>query len=126
MVHPITHAMLCLAVGKGATHDLTLSRASKTKLHPETEFIADAGDQGLQRTHVCARTPQKATKHHPLTSTQKQDNRAFSLLRLPVEHVIRCLKIFRCLSSVYQHRRRRFHLRLNLLAGLYNAMLLCP
>ncbi|GGR21334.1 transposase family protein [Deinococcus ruber] len=126
MVHPITCAILCLGVGKGATHDLTLFRATKTKLHPETELIADAGYQGIQRAHSCARTPKKATKKHPLTPAQKQDNRALSQVRLLVEHVIRCLKIFRCLSSVYRHRRRRFQLRLSLLAGLYNAMLACP
>ena len=67
MVHPITCAILCLAVGNGATHDLTLFGASETKLHPETELIADAGDQGIQRAHRYARTPKKATKNFPLT-----------------------------------------------------------
>ncbi|WP_370657477.1 transposase family protein [Deinococcus sp. KNUC1210] len=125
-VHPITHAILCLAALQGATHDLTLFHASKTKLHPETALIADAGYQGILRAHSCARTPTKATKKHPLTPAQKQDNQTLSRLRLPTLHVIRCLKIFRCLSSVYRHRRRRLQLRLSLLAGLYNAMLLCP
>jgi len=39
-----------------------------------------------------------------------------------VEQVMRCLEIFCCLAGVYRHRRRRFQLRLNLIAGLYNAM----
>jgi hypothetical protein len=37
-----------------------------------------------------------------------------------VEQVIRRLKIFRVLAERYRHRRRRFGLRLRLIAGLYN------
>ncbi|MDQ3634843.1 MAG: IS5/IS1182 family transposase, partial [Acidobacteriota bacterium] len=36
------------------------------------------------------------------------------------EHIIRHLKIFRILSERYRNRRRRFMLRVNLIAGLYN------
>jgi hypothetical protein len=36
------------------------------------------------------------------------------------ENVIRRLKIFRLLKETYRHRRRRFGLRLHLLAGVYN------
>lgn len=62
-------------MGQGATHDLKLFRASKTKVHPETGVIADAGYQGLQRAHKCARIPHKATKLRPLTPDQEQENR---------------------------------------------------
>jgi hypothetical protein len=37
-----------------------------------------------------------------------------------VEHVIRGLKIFRILAERYRNRRKRFSLRFNLIAGLYN------
>jgi hypothetical protein len=40
--------------------------------------------------------------------------------RITVEHVQRKLNIFRILSSRYRNRRRRFGLRLNLIAGIYN------
>lgn len=85
VVHPLTRAILCTATGRGATHDLTLFRDSGTKLHPETELIADAGYQGLWREHTCSRTPHKATKKCPLTTQQQRDNRALSRVRLPVE-----------------------------------------
>ena len=123
MIHAVTRAILCIATDKGATHDLTLFRDSGTAIHPETELLADAVCQGLWREHACSRIPREATKKCPLTAEQKRENWALSRRRLPVEQVIRCLKIFRCLASVYRHRRRRFHLRLNLLAGIYNAML---
>ncbi len=37
-----------------------------------------------------------------------------------LQHIHRRLKIFRILSSRYRNRRRRFGLRLNLIAGIYN------
>jgi hypothetical protein len=40
-----------------------------------------------------------------------------------VEHVLRHLKIFRLLAERYHNRRRRFSLRFNLIAGLYNLKL---
>jgi hypothetical protein len=55
-----------------------------------------------------------------LTAAQKQSNRKLALHRVVVEHVIRCLKVFRILAERYRNRRRRFSLGLNLIAGLYN------
>jgi len=46
--------------------------------------------------------------------------------RIPIEHVIRRRRVFRILKDTYRHRRRRFGLRLHLLAGLYDADLLLP
>ena len=43
-----------------------------------------------------------------------------------VENVIRRLKIFRILSERYRHRRKRFGLRFNLIAGLHNELKLKP
>jgi hypothetical protein len=41
-----------------------------------------------------------------------------------VENVLGRLKVFRILCSRYRNRRRRFGLRFNLIAGLYNFELL--
>jgi hypothetical protein len=41
-------------------------------------------------------------------------------LRISVEHVIRRFKSFRLFSGRYRNRRKRFGLRLNLIAGLLN------
>ncbi|MGI8656259.1 MAG: IS5/IS1182 family transposase, partial [Pyrinomonadaceae bacterium] len=40
--------------------------------------------------------------------------------RIVVENVIRHVKIFRIVSERYRNRRRRYGLRFNLIAGLYN------
>ncbi len=115
--------IICTATSCGKTHDLTLFHQPKTAIHPETELIADAGYQGVQRDHKNAHTPHKASKRRALTSQQRRENRALARVRLTVEHVIRRLKVFRVLKETYRHRRRRFLLRLNLLAALHNAML---
>ncbi len=44
----------------------------------------------------------------------------FLLLRVVVENVIGMLKRFKIISDRYRNRRKRFRLRFNLLAGLYN------
>ncbi|AGY59724.1 transposase [Gloeobacter kilaueensis JS1] len=48
------------------------------------------------------------------------------LQRIVVEHVNRRLKVFRILAGPYRNRRRRFGLRLSLLAGIYNYELSLP
>ncbi len=55
-----------------------------------------------------------------LALREKEDNRELAKQRIYIEHVIRCLKIFRILAQPYRNRRRRFGLRFNLIAGLYN------
>ena len=62
----------------------------------------------------------KKPRKGKLTSEQKQQNKEHARLRVRVENVIRHLKIFRILSSRYRNRRKRFGLRVNLIAGLYN------
>jgi transposase len=124
LVHPVTSKILCVTAGRGATHDLRLLRESKTPIHPETELIADAGYQGIQHQHAFTRTPKKASKHHPLTDEQRACNRQLAQVRLPVEHVIRRIKVFRIMKETYRHRRRRFHLRVNLISALCNRVLI--
>ena len=40
---------------------------------------------------------------------------------MPVEHVIRSLKVWRIVKETYRNRRKRFSLRFKLIAGLVNA-----
>ncbi len=105
---------------KGARHDFSLYRHSKADLPSEVECLADSGYQGLTALHENARTPIKKPKGGCLTAEQKQLNKKLAAERVVIEHVIRHLKIFRILSGKYRNRRRRFRLRVNLIAGLYN------
>uniref|UniRef100_UPI00037DCD3E transposase family protein n=1 Tax=Deinococcus apachensis TaxID=309886 RepID=UPI00037DCD3E len=98
---------------------------SKVQLPVETALIGDAGYQGLWKEHPHALTPHKATRTTPLTHEQRQDTVVLAHTRQGIEHMIRRLKIFRVLKGVYRHRRRRFALRLHLIAALCNLTLSC-
>jgi hypothetical protein len=74
----------------------------------------------LDKLHDKSRTPKKRPKKGKLTRDEKRANRELSRRRIMVENVIRSLKIFRILLERYRNRRKRFSLRFNLIAGLYN------
>jgi len=101
-------------------HDFTLFKRSRTALGPQTKCLADSGYLGLGKLHANSQTPHKRSKLHPLTEEQKAENRRLARERFVAEHIIRSLKVFRILSERYRNRRRRFGLRFNLIAALYN------
>ncbi len=72
------------------------------------------------KEHENSQTPTKKPKGGELSPAQRCANRELSRARIMVENVIRHLKIFRIISSRYRNGRRRFGLRFNLIAGLYN------
>ena len=78
---------------------------------------------GLELPQCDILLPFKQPPKRDLEPEQKAFNQRFALFRVKVEHVIRTLKIFRILKERYRNRRRRFELRLNLIAALTNRML---
>lgn len=106
--------------GKGRQHDFQIFKDSQSTLSDQTCAIADAGYQGLANIHSNCQTPAKKSKLHPLTQEQKSANRRLSQKRMLIENIIRKLKIFRILSERYRNRRKRFGLRFNLIAAIYN------
>ncbi len=106
--------------GKGKTHDYKLFQLSRVRLGRHLKLRADLGYWGLQTESLNVILPQKNSKLHQLTRREKKMNRKLAGKRVKVENVIRRLKIFRILSERYRHRRKRFGLRFNLIAGLHN------
>ena len=64
--------------------------------------------------------PKKKSKNHPLTKQDKKNNRTLSSERVLNENVIGVIKRFKIISDRYRNRRKRFGLRMNLIAGFYN------
>jgi len=122
VIDPISQKILCVAVGAGQTHDFALFKSTRLALAPHLELLADSGYQGLDALHANSCTPYKKSKLHPLTPQQKQHNHTLASCRIKVEHAIRFLKRFRILSSTYRNSRKRFGLRLNLLAAIANLL----
>lgn len=82
---------------------------------------ADTGFQGIQHLHPNTMQPVKATKNHPLTEAQKQNNRVISGLRIVVEHAIGGYKRFKAASDIYRNRRPNMDDTMVMIAaGLWN------
>jgi len=56
----------------------------------------------------------------PLSKEDKKANSQLASGRVANENVIAMVKRFKILSDRYRNRRKRFGLRFNLIAGLYN------
>ena len=112
--------IICISFSNGKRHDFRLFKESKTKIHPQKCALTDTGYQGLQKIHVKTKMPKKKSKKHPLTKEIKKDNRTISRDRVINENVIGMIKRFKIIADRYRNRRKRFGLRFNLIAGIYN------
>lgn len=112
--------ILYVLVGKGREHDFKLFKRANIQFYELSEVLGDRGYQGLQHFHANSQTPQRKPPKQPLSKAAKRANRELASLRITVEHVIRDLKIFRILKETYRNKRRRFGLRLHLIAAICN------
>jgi transposase len=112
--------IICTHFAKGARHDFQLFKASKQKLPTSITLLADSGYPGIKKIIPQAHTPKKASKKHPLTSKDKQQNRALATQRIKIENVFGFLKRFKIFATKYRNRRKRFGLRFNLFAAIAN------
>jgi len=74
----------------------------------------------MQKLHANTVMPKKRSKQQPLTKQDKADNKRISSERVACENVIGYLKRFKIIADRYRNRRKRFALRFNLLAAIYN------
>ena len=115
-----SQAILATAFGKGSIHDFHLFQISQIRLSADICSLADTGYLGMGKLHANSQIPFRNTRWHALTEEQKIYNHKLSSERIFIENVIRRLKIFRILSERYRNRRKRFGLRFNLIAAIYN------
>ena len=115
-----TTEIIATAFTYGSKHDFQLFKDVGSDLSEHIRILADAGYQGLAELHENCQTPFKKSKYHPLTKKEKQRNRTLARKRILIEHIFRKLKVFRILSERYRNRRKRFSLRFNLIAAIYN------
>ena len=89
-------------------------------MHPAIDVLTDTGYQGLKKLHGKTQMPKKKSKRNPLTKEDKRTNRQISKERVVNENIIGRLKRFKIIADRYRNRRKRFALRFNLIAGIYN------
>jgi len=124
VVDKANRRIICTAFAKGKTHDFRLFKESKTRIRPEIVSMTDTGYLGMAKLHANCVLPKKRSRKKTLTKDEKAANRAISSARAPNENVIGSIKRFRIIADKYRNRRRRFGLRFNLIAGIYNYELL--
>jgi len=95
--------IICTAFSNGKRHDFRLFKES-----------------GLQKIHANTILPKKRSKKAPLSKQDKLDNQGISRDSVLNENVIGLLKRFKIITDRYRNRRKRFCLRFNLIAGIYN------
>lgn len=120
MVDKKSHKIICTSFCNGKCHDFRLFKESKTYIHPGTNVLVDTGYQGIKKIHARSEIPKKKTKKKPLTKEDKKANRKLASERALNENVIGVLKRFKIIADRYRNRRKRFALRFNLIAGIYN------
>jgi hypothetical protein len=112
--------IICTNFSNGKRHDFRLFKESGVRLHPKTKSLTDTGYQGIQTLHQNAALPKKKTKKNPLTYEDKIKNSQLASERVLNENVIGMIKRFKIVADRYRNRRKRFGLRFNLIAGIYN------
>jgi hypothetical protein len=115
-----TRKIICTAFGKGRKHDFKLFKESNVHIHPNTKCSVDTGYQGISKLHSNVEIPKKRSKKNPLTKEDKKNNAKISSERVLIENIIRELKIFRIIAEKYRNRRKKYGLRFNLIAAIYN------
>lgn len=91
-------------------------KESGVHIHPEIKSLTDTGYQGIHKLHQNSALPKK----NPLSKEDKKQNRELSSERVLNENVIGMVKRFKIIADRYRNRRKRFGLRFNLIAGIYN------
>ena len=104
--------IVATAFSYGSKHDFQLFKDDGSDFAEHLRILAEL--------HENCQTPFKKSKYHALTEREKQKNRVLARKRMVIEHIFRTLKVFRILSERYRNRRKRFALRFNLIAAIYN------
>lgn len=107
----------------GRRHDRRLlDKSGLPNVIPDSVAVfADTGFQGIEHDHPNTLIPKKASRNHPLTQADKQNNRIISGLRIVAEHAIGGMKRFKAASDIYRNRIPNTDDRFTLVsAGLWN------
>jgi len=112
--------IICTDFAKGKKHDFRLFKESRVCVRFDTTITVDTGYQGLQKIHSKTLLPKKRSKRNPLSIEDKKYNQTIASQRVLNENVISLLKRFKIIADKYRNRRKRFTLRFNLIAGIYN------
>lgn len=120
VVNKNSREIVAVEVRNGKVHDFRIFKESGVHIPAANSVIVDSGYQGSQKIHANTQLPKKKKKKQKLTKEDKRANKQLASDRVMNEHVNGLLKRFKIFAERYRNRRKRFGLRINLLAGIYN------
>jgi len=105
---------------RGRDHDFTLFKQKPLPLPSWVVILTDLGYLGIKKLHRSAVLPTKSSKLKKLTKEQKTANKQQRKQRIVIEHLFAFIKRFKIFALHYRNRRKRFMLRFNLFAAIFN------
>ena len=121
--NPRLKQIVSIQVESGRKHDLTIARKYFKEMIIYPCIMADLAYKGFHQIKSKLLIPIKKPKNLSLPKIAKQINQEISRRRITIEHINGKLKYFR-ITERYRNRRKRFGLRMNLIAGMVNWTLL--
>ena len=118
--NPRLKQIVSIQIESGRKHDLTIARKHVKELLIYPCVMADLAYKGFHQINSKLLIPIKKSKNISLPKIAKQINKEISRRRIAIEHINCQLKHFRILTERYRNRRKRFGLRMNLIAGILN------
>ena len=121
--NPKLNEIVSIQIDRGRIHDLSLARKYVKELYIYPFIMGDLAYKGFKEIKTKLLIPIKKPRKIELTNDAKKINKEISRRRIGIEHINARLKCFRILSERFRNRRKRFGLRVNLIAGLINWMI---
>ena len=120
VVEKATRQIICIHTAEGKRHDFRLLKDSRVRMQSATRTVLDSGYQGAQKEHINTVLPLKKPRGGKLTKEQKRVNKSVAQQRIVNENVIGSIKRFRIIAERYRNRRKRYGLRITLIAAIHN------
>src|SRR5438552_3739847 len=120
VIDKASQKVICTSFIHGKRHDFHLFKQSSVRFQASTQLLTDSGYQGLQKIHAKSQLPKKKPRKRPLTKQERRANKTIASQRVLNENVMGRLKRFKIISDKYRNRHKRFGLRFNLIASIYN------
>lgn len=121
--NPKLNQIVSIQIDRERVHDLSVARKHVKELYIYRCIMGDLAYKGFKEIKTKLFIPIKKPRKIELTTDAKKINKEISRRRIGIEHINSRLKCFRILSKRYRNRRKRFGLRVNLIAGLINWMI---
>ena len=112
--------IVSLDISVNYCHDMKLFKISRRNIGQAGKILADSGYQGIIKMYLQAQTPRKSSKLKQLTLEDKSYNHVLPKERIKVENIFAKVKTFKMFSTTYRNLRKRFGLRMNLVAAIIN------